>query len=157
MTGKEGVYDEAEGGQWSRPPPFPSGAGGLVSTADDYLAFAQMLMNRGEHGKGRILSAPSVEAMTRDQLTPPQKASGLVPGYFDTHGWGFGMSVTSGADELSSTPGRYGWEGGMGTSWFNDPREGLLAILMTNRMWSSPNPPDVCRDFWKHAYASIRD
>ena len=50
-TGALEVYDEAEGGQWSRPPAFPSGAGGLVSTIDDYLAFGQMMLNKGKHGK----------------------------------------------------------------------------------------------------------
>ena len=88
-TAKVEVYDEAEGGQWSRPPAFPSGAGGLVSTIDDYFAFGRMMLNRGKYGSERIVSRPSVEAMTTDQLTPEQKAgSGLVSGYFDSHGWG---------------------------------------------------------------------
>jgi len=87
------VYDKSAGGQWSRPPAFPSGAGGLVSTLDDYLAFGQMMLNNGKYGSERILSRPSVETMTTDQLTPEQKAvSGLVGGYFDAHGWGFGVS-----------------------------------------------------------------
>ena len=157
MTGKEEVYDEAAGGQWSRPPAFPSGAGGLVSTADDYVAFAQMLVNHGMHGNRRILSQRWVEVMTKDQLTPGQKGAELVPGYWDKHGWGFGMSVLTRPDEFASTPGRYGWDGGMGTSWFNDPTEGLVAILMTPRMWSSPSPPDVCRTFWASAYRAIED
>lgn len=156
MTGKEEIYDPAEGGQWCRPPPFPSGAGGLVSTADDYFAFAQMLLDHGKHGGRRVLSETSVEAMTKDQLTPTQKESGLVPGYFDTHGWGFGMSVLTKADGLARSPGRYGWDGGMGTSWFNDPNDGLVAVLMTSRMWTSPDPPAVCKDFWKLAYEAVR-
>ena len=56
------LYDEAEGGQWSRPPAFPSAAGGMVSTVDDYLAFGQMMLNQGKYGRERILSRPSVEA-----------------------------------------------------------------------------------------------
>ena len=55
-TGALEVYDKAEGGQWSRPPAFPSGGGGLVSTVDDYLAFARMLLNNGKHDGERILS-----------------------------------------------------------------------------------------------------
>ncbi len=79
-TGALELSDEPEGGQWSRPPAFPSGAGGLVSTIDDYLAFGQMMLNKGKHGSERILCRPSVETMTTDQLTPEQKAvSGLVP------------------------------------------------------------------------------
>ncbi len=73
-TGALELYDEAKGGQWSRPPAFPSAAGGLVSTIDDYLAFGQMMLNKGKLGKERLLSRPSVETMTTDQLTPEQKA-----------------------------------------------------------------------------------
>src|SRR5439155_3734878 len=88
-SGKLTVYDEAMGSQWSRPPAFPSGAGGLVSAIGDYLAFGQMMLSLGKHGGERILSRLSVELMTTDQLTPEQKAvSSLVPGFFDSHGWG---------------------------------------------------------------------
>ena len=53
--------------------------------------------------------------------------------------------------------GSYGWDGGLGSSWANDPAEGLIGIIMTNQMWTSPNPPAVCRDFWTSAYAAIDD
>ena len=148
-TGQFGVYDEARGGQWSRPPAFPSGGGGLVSTADDYLAFAQMLMNKGTYGGERILSRAAVELMTMDHLTDAQKAvSGLTPGDFDAAGWGFGVGVVTRRTELAWSVGTYGWDGGLGTSWRNDPVEGLTGILLTQRMWTSPTPPTICRDFW---------
>lgn len=95
-TGETGVYDEPEDGQWSQPPSFPSGAAGLVSTADDYLAFAEMLRAGGACRGQRVLSRASVQAMTADQLTPQQKAvSALTPGFFDDNGWGFGVSVVT--------------------------------------------------------------
>jgi CubicO group peptidase (beta-lactamase class C family) len=157
-TGSLELYDSAEGGQWSRPPAFPSGGGGLVSTVDDYLAFGQMMLEQGRHGSERILSRPSVETMTTDQLTRDQKAvSGLVPGYFDSHGWGFGVSVVTRREDLADSVGRFGWDGGLGTSWSSDPQEDLVGILMTQRAWTSPNPPDVCRDFWTLAYQAIDD
>ena len=157
-SGKLTVYDENRGGQWSRPPAFPSGAGGLVSTIDDYLAFGQMMLSQGKHGNERILSRLSVELMTTDQLTPEQKAvSGLVPGYFDSHGWGFGVSVVTRRDDVAAVPGKYGWDGGLGTSWYSDPREEMVIILMTQRAWTSPSPPDVCLDFWTSAYQAIDD
>jgi len=157
-TGALELYDEARGGQWSRPPAFPSGAGGLVSTIDDYLAFGQMMLNQGKHGNERLLSRPSVETMTTDQLTPEQKAaSGIVPGYFDGHGWGFGVSIVTRRDDVAAVPGRFGWDGGMGTSWYSDPREGMVTILMTQRAWTSPSPPDICLDFWTLAYQAIDD
>jgi CubicO group peptidase (beta-lactamase class C family) len=157
-TGAFELYDPAEGGQWSRPPAFSSGGGGLVSTIDDYLAFGEMMLNRGKHGSARILSRPSVETMTADHLTPEQKAvSGIVPGYFDSHGWGFGLSVVTRRDDVAGTPGRFGWDGGLGTSWCSDPREDLVGILMTQGAWTSPRPPPVCLDFWASAYQAIDD
>jgi CubicO group peptidase (beta-lactamase class C family) len=158
VSGKVEVYDVAEGGQWSHPPAFPSGAGGLVSTIDDYLAFGQMMLNKGKHGSERILSRLAVETMTTDQLTPEQKAvSGLVAGFFDNHGWGFGVSVVTKRDDIAAVPGRYGWDGGLGTSWYSDPAEEMVIILMTQQSWTSPSPANVCRDFWTLAYQAIDD
>ncbi len=155
-SGKLTVYDEAVGGQWSREPAFPSGAGGLVSTIDDYLAFGQMMLSLGKHGNERILSRLSVELMTTDQLTPEQKAvSGLFPGFFDSLGWGFGVSVVTRRDDIAAVPGRYGWDGGLGTSWYSDPREDMVIILMTQSAWASPSPPNVY--FWTLAYQAIDD
>lgn len=157
-SGKLVVYDQAEGGQWSRPPAFPSGAAGLVSTIDDYLAFGQMMLSLGKHGNERILSRPSVELMTTDQLTPEQKAiSGFFPGFFDNLGWGFGLSIDTRRDNIASTHGRYGWNGGLGTLWSSDPKEEMVTILMTPCAWSSPSPPNICLDFWTSAYQAIDD
>jgi CubicO group peptidase (beta-lactamase class C family) len=151
------LYDPARG-EWSRPPAFPSGGGGLVSTIDDYLAFGQMMLNGGKCAGRRILSRLSVEVMTTDQLTPEQKAvSNLVPGFFERTGWGLGMSVTTRRDALAAVPGTFGWDGGLGTSWRSDPTEEMVTVLLTQRAWSSPNPPDVCRDFWTCAYQAIDD
>ena len=157
-TGRAAVYDDPHDGQWSRLPSFPSGGGGLVSTADDYLAFADMLREKGVSRGVRILSRPSVEFMTSDQLTPEQKAaSGLVPGYFRVHGWGFGMSVVTERTEVAKSVGTYGWDGGLGTSWYNDPAEELTMILMTQQAWESPIPPRLFQDFWTGTYAAIAD
>ena len=157
-TGKLEVFDEAEGGQWSRPPAFPSGAAGLVSTIDDYHAFAQMMLNKGKHGSNQILSRPSVEVMTTDQLTPEQKAvSGLTAGFFDSHGWGFGVSVVTKRVDIYGPIGKFGWDGGLGTSWYSDPQENMVTILLTQRAWTSPSPPNVCLDFWTLAYEAIDD
>jgi CubicO group peptidase (beta-lactamase class C family) len=149
--------DASEDSQWSRPPTFPDAAAGLVSTADDYLAFAQMLLNHGKHGRERLLSRPSVELMTTDQLTPAQKAaSALTPGEWDNRGWGFGVSVVTRRDDVSAVPGRYGWDGGYGTSWASDPREGMVSILMTQRA-AHPSFSPIHQDFWTLAYGAIDD
>jgi len=152
------VYDPSDDGQWNRPPAFPSGAAGLVSTIDDYFAFGSMMLNTGRHRGTRILSRPSVETMTTDQLTSAQKAgAGLVSGWFDSHGWGFGLSVITRRATAPDSVGKFGWDGGMGTSWYSDPGEGMVTILMTQCNWDSPDPPNVCRDFWTLAYQSIED
>lgn len=147
---------------WSCPPAFPSGAGnpqaGLVSTVDDYLAFAQMLLGGGKYRGTRVLSRPSVETMTADQLTPTQKAlSGFWPGYFENCGWGFGVSVVTRRDHPAAPVGTYGWNGGWGTIWRSDPREEMITILMTQVAWTSPHVPNICHDFWTAAYQAIDD
>ncbi len=155
-TGETVVYDEAGGGKWSRPPAFPSGGAGLVSTVDDFLIFGEMLLNEGTQEGERILSPGAVEDMTRDHLTHAQKAaSDFVPGFWDTRGWGFGLSVTTKQDDVGRRAGAFGWDGGLGTVWYSDSAEDLVTILMTQRAWESPNPPSVCLDFWRSAYAAI--
>jgi CubicO group peptidase (beta-lactamase class C family) len=157
QTGALEVYDPAEGGDWSRPPVFPNGAGGLVSTADDYLAFARMLMDNGRHGKTRILSRPSVELMTTDQLTPEQRTtSGFGPEFFADHGWGFCLYIATRRTQRSAL-GSYGWSGGMGTLWENDPHEEMITILMTQAGQASATPSGVFVDFPTLAYAAIDD
>jgi CubicO group peptidase (beta-lactamase class C family) len=138
-------------GQWSKPPAFPSGGGGLVSTVDDFLAFGEMLLGGGTRGNVRILSEASVNAMMCDQLTPAQRAaSNDFAGLFDEHSWGFGGSVVTGHD-VAGSPGTYGWNGGLGTVWRVDRQREAVTILLTQRAWSSPLPPPVCGAFWRSA------
>jgi CubicO group peptidase (beta-lactamase class C family) len=155
-TGEFEIFDGVDDSRWAIPPVFESGAGGLVSTVDDLLAFGQMMLKWGKHRNERILSRRSVELMTTDHITPEQKAvSGFFPGFWDSHGWGFGVSIVTRRDDLAATPGRYGWDGGYGTSWYVDPEEELVGILMTQRVWDSPSPPGVLLDFWTSAYQAI--
>ena len=156
QTGAREVYDDAATGQWTHAPAFPAGSSGLVSTVDDYLSFSQMMLNKGKFGNQRLLCSASVETMTIDQLTPQQKAaSGLIEGYFDNHGWGFGMSVVTRHLSPTEPVGLYGWDGGLGTSWRTDPANNLTGILLTQRAWSSAKPPQVCEDFWTCVYQSL--
>jgi CubicO group peptidase (beta-lactamase class C family) len=129
QTGRLELQTLSAPDEWTRPPAFPSGAGGLLSTVDDYLAFSRLLLNNGVHKDERLLSEKSVKLMTTNHLTPEQMAGGgpVLAG----QGWGFGMAVVTAPDEVSPVPGRYGWYGGYGTSWFNDPNQDLVAIAMT--------------------------
>jgi CubicO group peptidase (beta-lactamase class C family) len=155
-AGKLNVFDDPVTGKFSSPPPFENAGAGLVSTAEDFNAFAQMLLNGGRLGNERILSRPSVELMTSDQLSAEQKV-GSELFFADNRSWGFGLSVLTRRDHLYNMPGRFGWEGGYGTSWYSDPKEGLTGILLTQRMMDSPQAPAVMSDFWTSAYQAIDD
>lgn len=150
-------HDGIEDSQWNRPPVFADASAGLVSTADDYLAFGRMMLAGGTHNGARVLSRASVELMTTDHLSPAQKkASEWLPGQWDHRGWGFGVLVVTGRDALEATPGRFGWDGGYGTSWYSDPREDLVALLMTQRA-EFPLFNPVYRDFWTGVYQALGD
>ncbi len=156
-TGVLELHDGVADSRWRHPPVFPDAGAGLVSTADDYLAFGLMMLNQGKHGRERLLSRLSVETMTTDQLTPAQKAaSGSSLEFLDGRGWGFGVSVVTRRDDPSAVPGRYGWDGGYGTSWSSDPREELVAIMMTQRA-GIPGAAGAYVDFWTSVYQAIED
>jgi CubicO group peptidase (beta-lactamase class C family) len=155
-TGKLEVFDAAgPDSQFSRPPGFPCASGGLVSTADDYLAFARMMLAKGESGDRRLLSERSVELMTTDHITPEQKAvSPFSPGFWDERGWGYALSILHG--HASGEPRGFGWDGGYGTSCYWDPGSGLIGILLTQRLMDSPSAPPAFVDFWRSAYEAIQ-
>jgi len=150
------VFDDPVTGKFSSPPVFENGSAGLVSTADDFNAFAQMMLNGGRIGSERILSRPSVELMTTDQITSEQKL-GSELFFGDVRGWGMGLSVFTRRDDVYTTSGRFGWDGGYGTSWYSDPSEQLTGILLTQRMMESPQPPRAFVDFWTSVYQAIDD
>jgi CubicO group peptidase (beta-lactamase class C family) len=136
-TGKLELQPVSPPAEWTRPPAFPSGAGGLASTADDILAFARLLLNRGRHDGSQLISERSVQLMTSNHLTAEQIRSGgpLLSGL----GWGYGMAVAVEPDSVSEIPGRYGWDGGYGTSWFTHPAQGRIGVLLTqtsNVLWN---------------------
>jgi CubicO group peptidase (beta-lactamase class C family) len=141
------VFDPPVTGRFSNPPVFENGAAGLVSTADDFNAFAQMMLNGGSLGSARVLSPESVALMTTNQIVADEKReSQLFLG--STRGWGFGLSVFTGVDDPEAKLGRFGWDGGYGTSWYSDPQAQLTGILLTQRVMDSPKPPPVFTDFW---------
>ncbi len=124
------LADDPATGAWSREPAFPSGAGGLVSTVDDVFAFTEMLR------AGTLLRRESVARMTTDQLDP-----GQADGVFLAGGQGWGLGLATGPQ-----PGRYGWDGGLGTTWATDPTG--TGILLTQVAWDERGPHPVYGDFW---------
>jgi CubicO group peptidase (beta-lactamase class C family) len=159
LTSSITLFDDACDSQWSRPPAFPSGGSGLLSTLDDYHAFAQMMLHQGRLGDVRILARPTVQAMITDQLTTEQKgrSTAFFPTFWDARGWGFGMAVITRRDGPSSNPGRFGWDGVYGTSWYSDPAEGLVGILMIQRLDFAPTIAGINADFWTLVYQAIED
>ncbi|GAA2365811.1 serine hydrolase [Nonomuraea africana] len=155
-TGGLVVWDEAAGGKYSSPPVFEAGGDGLVSTVDDYHAFYRMLLNKGTYGGQRILSRATVELMTMDHLTPEQKAEKDAFGdHFGRHGgYGFGVAVRTHRRDLASV-GQFGWDGGLGTTAYADPAEGLTGILLTQQAMDSLDTPRLHKDFWTTAYQAI--
>jgi len=154
VEGRFAVQDGIEDSEYRTAPIFPSAASGLVSTVDDYLAFCQILLNRGRHGDTQLLSEHAVEQMTKDQLSEEQRAANRI--FFGDHsGWGFGMSVTLGPDEYLRYPGTYGWTGGRGTFAYTDPVNRISGIIMTNRNLDSPEPPKPFVTFWQSLYQAL--
>jgi CubicO group peptidase (beta-lactamase class C family) len=154
QTKKLDVFDDVANSSWRREPPFESAGGGLVSTIDDHFAFSRMMLNKGRLGREQILSRAAVELMTSDQVTPAERAGNEI--FFGAHrSWGFGMAVDIHRNDVYRTPGRFGWDGGFGTSAYTDPVNGMIGILFTQRMMDSPEPPKVFTDFWTLAYGAM--
>ena len=157
-TGEIAVLHEAHGGHYARPPVFEAGGGGLVSTADDLLAFGRMMLNKGAYGRERILSRATLEVMTMDQITLEQKArSPFFAGFWDECSWGLGLGVVTTRREIARVPGCFGWDGAFGTSWWVDPREQLVGVFLTQRVPDVLAIPSSILDFWTSAYQLIDD
>lgn len=121
------------------------------SVPGDYLAFGQVLLAGGTHRGQRIVAPELVAAMTTDQLTPRQRATGAL--LLGGRGWGFGLSVID-SPGTGGAPKGYGWSGGFGTTWLNDPEEDLVAILCT-QVLASAESAAVEAEFWSATYRAL--
>src|SRR5215469_8035924 len=120
---------KADIGQWK------AGNYGLVSTAEDYFRFEQMLINGGTLNGVRILGPRTVAYMTSDQIGPIRGPFyGPGPGY--GFGLGFAVRLTEGQAPYAGTVGDYGWQGTAGTIFWVDPKEDQTATLMVQRVGS---------------------
>lgn len=140
---------------YARPPIFPSGAAGLVSTADDYLKFGRMLLGKGKVDNTRILSRKAVELMTTDQLNSEQRAAAIGgPGFGSNQGYGFGVATINEQTQLGPGAGAYTWGGAYGTHWVADPGEDLVIVLLYQMM---SGPQHISEDFNTLVYQAIDD
>jgi CubicO group peptidase (beta-lactamase class C family) len=129
-------------------PTMPSGGGGLVSTAEDYLRFAQMLLNRGELDGVRILAPATVALMTSNHLAPS-----LMTGEFSIAseiirpgmGWGYDCAVFTDPLEAAEIVGKgtFFWNGADDTWFWVDPTNDLIFIGMTQRSMFGPGTPNM--------------
>jgi CubicO group peptidase (beta-lactamase class C family) len=123
----------------AKPPKWFSGGGGLLSTAEDYARFGQMLLNGGELDGVRVLSRKSVELMTSNHL-PPGIAYGAftmelgltapLPQYGQGYGLGVGVREEAGRSMAPGSVGDYYWGGATGPYFWVDPREQVVAVMM---------------------------
>ena len=134
-TGKRVVQDHPGNSRWFNPSSFPSGGAGLVSTADDYLKFARVILGGGKDRKNgvRLLSRPMFDLMATDHLTAAERATPFLGmSFWHAMGFGLGLSIADNPirqDWLGSS-GRLGWPGAYGTWWVADPKEDLIALMM---------------------------
>ena len=117
-------------------PRFCQGGGGLVSTADDYLRFARMLLGAGTVDGVRVLSEESVQSMRTDRLTEEQKRQPFLGAPFWV-GRGFGLNLSVVTDPAKSAQlfgagglGAFSWPGAYGTWWQADPANDLILIYL---------------------------
>lgn len=105
---------------------FPSGGGGLVSTAADYMRFSQMLLNGGELDGVRILGKKTVELMR-------------YPHHDDWFGLGFSVVTHKNPPNTLNSVGNFSWGGAAATTFWIDPQEELIGLLMT-QLLNNPHP-----------------
>lgn len=152
LTGPGGaaeVYDEPDG-QWARPPAFPDGGAGLVSTVDDLHAFARVLRAGGTARDGTRVLAPATVA---DMLAPH-----VGPLGDDRRGaWGLGVGLCRVDMPDGRHAGTYGWDGGLGSTWWSDPVADVTLVVLTTDAWTSPEPSPVFRQAWAAAFGGTAD
>jgi CubicO group peptidase (beta-lactamase class C family) len=114
----------------TQPPRFEMGGAGLVSTAGDYIRFAQMLLNGGELAGERLLGRKTVAWMTADHLGGIDRGLDYLPGPGVGFGLGFAVRTAGGESAMPGTPGEYYWSGIAGTHFWVDPQEQLIGLLL---------------------------
>jgi CubicO group peptidase (beta-lactamase class C family) len=163
--GKLLVFDDGHNSAYAEPPQLESGGGGLAGTAKDYLRFCRMLLNGGELDGARLLSPKTVALMTMNHLPGGRTMTEMMPattafsesGYAGV-GYGLGVGVTEdvAATGLPGTKGEYSWGGAAGTYFFNDPKEELAVVFMTQVLFA-PDRIKLRRDLRTLVYGAMTE
>lgn len=156
------LIDDAAKSSFLKPPAFVSGGGGLVSTAGDYMKFAQALLNGGQAGGHRLVGRKTLDFMTENHLPGGLDLPALSVSLFSEAtyaGVGFGLGFATTMDPASTmipgSVGDYFWGGAASTFFWIDPLEELTAIFMTQLIPSSTYP--VRRELRTMVYAALDD
>jgi CubicO group peptidase (beta-lactamase class C family) len=159
--GKDGRLEVVRGGlnhDYSAKPALPSGGGGLVSTATDYMRFCQMLLNGGKLDGVRLISPRSVELMRTNILPPAMQTPGPGAGF----GLDFGVYIDAVAAGGYYGKGTYYWGGAAGTWFWIDPTDELIVIGMIQQAAGTgaaavAGVPDVRGLSHAYVYQAIAD
>ncbi len=117
------------------PPAFEGGGGGLVSTVDDYLKFARLMLGRGEVDGVRLVKPETIDQMTSNRLTDEQRGHAFLGmPFWLSQGFGLGASMILDAEKHqwmgAGGEGAFGWPGAFGTWWQADPANDLILIYL---------------------------
>jgi CubicO group peptidase (beta-lactamase class C family) len=155
------LVDDPATSAYTRPRTYLSGAGGLVSTAADYLRFCMMLRNGGELDGVRILGPRTLQLMTLNHLPGGKDLATMAQNAAETqregHGFGLGFAVLldQTVAQIIGTPGEFYWGGVASTAFFVNPKEDLIMIFLTQLRPSTTYP--IRRELRSTIYSSIID
>ena len=162
--GKLDLFDDPQNSPWFAPPKLESGGGGLAGTANDYLRFCRMLLNKGELEGVRLLSPKTVQLMTANHLPGLQEIADLSPAAdaFNESGYrgiGFGLGVAVTLDParvgIPGTPGEFAWGGMASTAFFVDPKEDMAVVFMTQAIVDTARRVRLRRDLRSLIYGAM--
>ena len=158
--GRPVLIDAPERSRYAAPPPLPSGGGGLVGTAGDYLRFCRFMLDKGALDGVRLLGRKTVELMTANHLGGDMADMGQARFSEATYvGIGFGLGFSVLLDparaQIVGSAGEFAWGGAASTSFLCDPQEQMAGVLMTQLMPSSSYP--IRRELRVLAYQAIED
>jgi CubicO group peptidase (beta-lactamase class C family) len=142
-----GALEPAPVSKFREPPKTPSGGGGLVSTAGDYMRFCEMLRNGGALGEVRLLGPKTLKLMRTNHLPGGRDLADTSISMFSEaiyqgigFGLGFAMTTDVARTQLAGSPGEYWWGGMASTAFWIDPVEDISVVFLTQLIPSSTYP-----------------
>jgi CubicO group peptidase (beta-lactamase class C family) len=162
ISPKPQLQDDPKKSPYLTPATFLSGGGGLVSTANDYMKFARMLLNGGELDGVRLLGPKTIQLMSANHLPGNKDLTQMSKSLFSEatyagvgFGLGFGVTIDPAATMIPGSKGEYFWGGAASTFFWVDPEEDLAVVFLTQLLPSSAYP--VRRELRTLVYSAITE